>query len=318
MLKIGVLGAGHLGRIHIKLLKGLTQQYELVGCYDPDKSKAEAMVEKYQIKAFDSMEDLVEAVDVVNIVTPTVNHFECAALALRHEKHIFIEKPVTSTLNEAQNLMHLAAQKNVKIQIGHVERFNAAFAMASNYIDHPMFIESHRLAPFNPRGTDVSVVLDLMIHDIDIILSLIKSKVKNVHASGVTVVSKNPDIANARIEFENGCVANLTASRISLKTLRKSRFFQESGYISVDFGQSNLEVFKLTKKSKSNALSIELDNNEKHFDFINPDIEQNNAIEHELKSFAKSINENTQEKVSLKDGVSALEVAYQILDKINA
>ncbi len=244
MLKAGVLGAGHLGKIHLKLLQQ-SQKYKLVGFYDPIKENALKVVEEFGYRLFDSINDLIDAVDVVDIVTPTLNHFDCAKTAIKKGKHIFIEKPITKTVAEAQELRNLVKKHNVKGQVGHVERFNPAFTAVKDKIESPMFIETHRLAEFNPRGTDVPVVLDLMIHDIDIILSVVNSKVKNIHASGVSVISETPDIANARIEFENGCVANLTASRISLKNMRKSRFFQKDAYISVDFLEKKCEVVKM-------------------------------------------------------------------------
>ncbi len=234
MLKAGVLGAGHLGKIHLRLLQQ-SEKYELVGFYDPFTENAQKVADEFGYKLFNSVEELINAVDVVDIVTPTLSHFDCAKQAIEKGKHIFIEKPITNTLQEAEAIRTLASQNHIRGQVGHVERFNPAFTAVKDMIDTPMFIETHRLAEFNPRGTDVPVVLDLMIHDIDIILSVVKSKVKNVHASGVSVISDTPDIANARIEFENGCVANLTSSRISMKNMRKSRFFQKDAYISVDF-----------------------------------------------------------------------------------
>ena len=235
MLKIGVLGAGHLGKIHIKLLLELSDKYEFVGFFDPSDENAKSAIETYNVKRFESIESILDAVDCIDIVTPTLSHFSCASSALRSSKHVFIEKPVTETVDEARKLINLAEEAGVKVQVGHVERFNPAFQAALPHFNKPMFIETHRLAQFNPRGTDVPVVLDLMIHDLDAILSVVKSPVKRISASGVSVVSDTPDIANARIEFENGCVANLTASRISMKNMRKSRFFQKDAYISVDF-----------------------------------------------------------------------------------
>ena len=244
MIRIGVLGAGHLGKIHIKLLKQIPE-FELVGFFDPNKKKTAKAEEEFGIKSFESIQQLVAEVDAVDVVTPTLSHYECAALALKNSKHVFVEKPITNTVEEAKDLIRLAEEANVKVQVGHVERFNPAFIAARPYCKHPMFIESHRLAQFNPRGTDVSVVLDLMIHDIDIILSMVNSNVKQISASGVAVVSDTPDIANARIEFDNGCVANLTSSRISMKNMRKSRFFQKDAYISVDFLDKVCEVVKM-------------------------------------------------------------------------
>ena len=317
MLKAGVLGAGHLGKIHLKLLQQ-SQKYELVGFYDPIKENALKVVEEFGYRLFDSINDLIDAVDVVDIVTPTLNHFDCAKTAIKKGKHIFIEKPITKTVAEAQELRNLVKKHNVKGQVGHVERFNPAFTAVKDKIESPMFIETHRLAEFNPRGTDVPVVLDLMIHDIDIILSVVNSKVKNIHASGVSVISETPDIANARIEFENGCVANLTASRISLKNMRKSRFFQKDAYISVDFLEKKCEVVKMKDLPENpDEFAMILQNAEgvkKQIYFDNPKIEQNNAILDELESFAHAIDNNSTPIVSLSQGTEALDVAQQIID----
>ncbi|MGY8909309.1 MAG: Gfo/Idh/MocA family protein, partial [Flavobacteriales bacterium] len=244
MLKVGVLGAGHLGKIHLRLLKE-SKKYELVGFYDPFTENAEKVAKEFGYKLFDSIDDLIDAVEVVDIVTPTLSHFDCAKKAIEKGCHIFVEKPIAKTVLEAEAIKTLASQYHVQGQVGHVERFNPAFIAAKDLIKNPMFIETHRLAEFNPRGTDVPVVLDLMIHDIDIILSVVKSKVKNVHASGISVISETPDIANARIEFENGCVANLTASRISMKNMRKTRFFQKDAYISVNFLSKEAEIVRI-------------------------------------------------------------------------
>jgi len=317
MLKVGVLGAGHLGKIHLRLLNQ-SEQYQLVGFYDPMLDNAKKVAEEFGYKFFDSIEKLIDAVDVVDIVTPTVNHFDCAKMAIEKGKHIFIEKPITTTVEEAEKLRGLVKKHGVRGQVGHVERFNPAFTGVKDKIENPMFIETHRLAEFNPRGTDVPVVLDLMIHDIDIILSVVKSKVISVHASGVSVISETPDIANARLEFENGCVANLTASRISLKNMRKSRFFQKDAYISVDFLEKKSEVVKM-KDAPENPGDFDmiLQNAEgikKQIYFDNPKIEPNNAILDELESFANAIHSNQTPEVSLSEGTEALRVAYQIID----
>ena len=244
MLKAGVLGAGHLGKIHLRLLKQ-SDKYNLVGFYDADEANGKKVEEEFGYKFFNSIDALIDAVDVVDIVTPTLSHYECAKQAIAKGKHIFIEKPITNTVEEAEHIRELLAENNLRGQVGHVERFNPAYLAVKDDIKSPMFIEAHRLAEFNPRGTDVPVVLDLMIHDIDIVLSVVKSKIKNISASGVSVISDTPDIANARLEFENGCVANLTASRISLKKMRKTRFFQKDAYISVDFLTKKCEVVKM-------------------------------------------------------------------------
>lgn len=317
MLKAGVLGAGHLGKIHLKLLNQ-SEKFELAGFYDPSKENAVKVAEEFGYHIFDSIEELIDAVDVVDIVTPTLNHYDCAKMAIEKGKHIFIEKPITKTVTEAEELRDLVKQQNVRGQVGHVERFNPAFLAVKAKIKNPMFIETHRLSEFNPRGTDVPVVLDLMIHDIDIILSVVPSKVKNVHASGVTVISDTPDIANARLEFENGCVANLTASRISMKNMRKSRFFQKNAYISVDFLEKKCEVVKMKDVPENpDEFAMILQNAEgikKQIYFDNPNIINNNAILDELESFADAINSNTIPIVSLQQGTEALRIAQQIID----
>jgi len=317
MLKVGVLGAGHLGKIHLRLLQQ-SEEYKLVGFYDPSTENAKNVAKEFGYTSFDSIESLIDAVEVVDIVTPTLSHFECAKLAIEKGRHIFIEKPITKTVLEAEALKTLASQYHVLGQVGHVERFNPAFTAVKDKIDNPMFIECHRLAEFNPRGTDVPVVLDLMIHDIDIILSVVKSHVKEVHASGVSVISDTPDIANARIEFENGCVANLTASRISMKNMRKSRFFQKDAYISVNFLSKESEVVRMKDVPENpDEFAMILQNAEgikKQIYFENPEVENNNAILDELESFADSIKNNTSPVVSLRQGTEALKVAQMIID----
>ena len=317
MLKVGVLGAGHLGKIHLKLLKQ-SEKYELVGFFDPIPENATAVAKEFGYKAFDSVSELIQAVDVIDIVTPTLNHFDCAKEAIENGKHIFIEKPITKSVAEAEALIELANKYKVKGQVGHVERFNPAFSAVKDSINNPMFIESHRLAEFNPRGTDVPVVLDLMIHDIDIILSVVNSKVKNISASGISVISETPDIANARIEFENGCVANLTSSRISLKNMRKTRFFQKDAYIAVDFFEKATEVVKMKDAPEvAGDFDMILQNAEgvkKQIYFENPTVEANNAILDELNTFADAIENDTTPVVTLEQGTEALRVAYQIIE----
>ncbi|MFN5845097.1 MAG: Gfo/Idh/MocA family protein, partial [Flavobacteriia bacterium] len=294
MLKIGVFGAGHLGKIHIRLILELKDEFELVGFYDPSDDAAEEAILSFGIKRFENVQDLLDAVDCVDIVTPTLSHFELASQALRKSKHVFIEKPVTETVEEARMLMGLAREADVKVQVGHVERFNPAFQAAVPYFNKPMFIETHRLAQFNPRGTDVPVVLDLMIHDLDIILSVVRSGIKRISASGVAVVSDTPDITNARIEFDNGCVANLTASRISMKNMRKSRFFQKDAYISVDFLTKELEVVRLEDiQGEPTPFDVVFDLGEgkpiKKVYFDKPEIGATNAIKEELQTFCSAI-----------------------------
>lgn len=321
-LKIGVLGAGHLGKIHMNCLLQLPDDYEIVGFYDPSPEKAKEAHERFGLPIYESIEALIEACEVIDIVTPTLSHFECATAALRSFRHVFIEKPITNTLDEARVLMSMAEEASVKVQVGHVERFNPAFQASRKYLAKPLFIEAHRLAEFNPRGTDVSVVLDLMIHDIDILLSVTGANVRQVSASGVAVVSETPDIANARLEFDNGCVANLTASRISLKNMRKVRFFQRDAYIAVDFLKRESEIVRMRAvEGEPDPFSVTLNLGEgkgfKEILFEKPEVPESNAIRDELAAFAASIRENTEPEVTVRDGMRALEVAHLILEQIN-
>lgn len=317
MLKIGVLGAGHLGKIHLRLLNQSTK-YNLVGFYDPINENAEKVATEFGYHSFHSIEELIQATDVVDIVTPTLSHYECALQAIKAGKHIFLEKPISNTVEEAEHIIALAKEFNVKGQVGHVERFNPAFKAVKDKINNPMFIETHRLAEFNPRGTDVPVVLDLMIHDIDAILSVVPSKVKEIHATGTAVISDSPDIANARIEFENGCVANITSSRISMKNMRKARFFQKDAYISVDYLDKICEVVKMKDAPEvPGDFDLILQNAEgvkKQIYFDNPKVDSNNAILEELETFADAINNDTTPIVTLEDGTEALRIAYRIID----
>lgn len=317
MLKAGVFGAGHLGKIHLKLLKQ-SERFELVGFYDADQQLAKEIEKTFGYTYFERPEDLIKVCDLIDIVTPTTHHFDGAMSVLNAGKHVFIEKPITETTEQAETLIALAQQKGLKGQVGHVERFNPAFTAVKDKIQSPMFIETHRLAEFNPRGTDVPVVLDLMIHDIDAVLSVVKSPVKQVSASGVVVISETPDIANARIEFENGCVANLTASRISMKKMRKVRFFQKDAYISVDYLDKTCEVVKMKNAPEQpDDFAMILSNAEgqkKQIYFDNPEIGSNNAILDELESFADAIEQNTVPIVDLNDGAQALKVALMVIE----
>ena len=316
-LKIGVLGAGHLGKIHLRLLQE-SAAYELVGFYDSQPQIAAKISREFGYRSFSEVDSLLDEVDVIDIVTPTISHFELGKKALEKGLHIFLEKPITATVEEANELVSLAKAKGLLGMVGQVERFNPALMAANPYINTPMFIETHRLAEFNPRGTDVSVVLDLMIHDIDAILSVVQSKVIDVQASGVSIISETPDIANARLRFENGCVANLTASRISMKTMRKSRFFQRDAYVSVDFFEKKTEVVRMQNAPESaEDFAMILENAEgvkKQIFFDNPEVKEGNAILMELEHFADAINNNKEPIVSLQAGTSALEVAHQILN----
>lgn len=321
MLKVGIVGAGHLGKIHIRLLLELKEKFELIGFHDTHSETVESVTSTFGIKHFNDFEDLLNNVECVVVVTPTISHFSFASKAIRNSKHVFIEKPLTETVEEAKNLIDLAHEAGVKVQVGHVERFNPAYQAALPYLNNPMFIESHRLAQFNPRGTDVPVVLDLMIHDLDAILSVVKSGIKRISASGVAVVSDTPDIANARIEFDNGCVANLTSSRISMKNMRKSRFFQKDAYISVDYLDKKMEVVRMTDidgEPDPFDIVFDLGNGKppKKILFDKPEINEVNAIKEELINFHDSIVNDLVPIVSIEDGYAALEVAQKIVEKL--
>ena len=321
-IKIGLLGVGHLGNIHLRLLKELTDDYEVVGIYDTDPERARAKAEEYGVQAWEDRDALIKAVDAVDIVTPTLSHYENAKAAMKRFKHVFIEKPVTATMEEARSLQALAREADVKVQVGHVERYNPAFLTVRDMDLAPMFIEGHRLAQWNPRGTDVSVVLDLMIHDLDIVLSTVKSTIKRISASGVAVISDSPDIANARIEFNNGAVANLTASRISLKNMRKMRLFKRDAYVAIDFLNKKTEIVNINDGKVpvglDNAVGFEAGENPRYLTFDNPEVAPVNSIKQELAEFAEAIRNNTQTQVTLEEASAALDAAYQIVDKINS
>ncbi|HLP49414.1 MAG TPA: Gfo/Idh/MocA family oxidoreductase [Chitinophagales bacterium] len=323
VVRIGVFGVGHLGKIHTRLLKEIPG-FEVVGFNDPDDKNAQKAIDDFGIKRFNSANELIENCDAIDIVSPTITHFAIAKEAIKQGKHIFVEKPLSSTVKEAKELVQLVDEARVKAMVGHVERFNPAILALDKKNINPMFIEVHRLAEFNPRGTDVSVVLDLMIHDIDIILSLVKGNVKRVSASGVAILSKTPDIANARIEFDNGCVANITASRISVKNMRKMRIFQPGAYISMDFLKKKSDVFKIddhkpAEDAETNHFEIDLpDNAKKYITYETVEKKDVNAIKMELELFHASITQDKPVPVSMLDGYNAMHVAQSILDKINA
>ncbi len=322
MLKIGVLGVGHLGKIHLKCIGLAENTFDLVGFFDADQNNAKQVSEQFGLKSFPDAVSLIEAVDIVDIVTPTSVHFELAAEAIKRGKHVFIEKPLTHTLEEARELIRLSEKHQVKVQVGHVERFNPALLALDDMTIAPMFVEGHRLAVFNPRGTDVSVILDLMIHDLDILLSMVDSPVKEVSANGVAVVSNTPDITNARIVFENGCVANLTASRISIKQMRKLRFFQKDAYVSLDFLDKEAQVVRLydadgvSPDKAENMMHLDTATGKKLIHIEMPSIEPVNAIKMELETFAESVTNDTAPKVSIKDGYRALELAHRIIEEV--
>ncbi len=320
-VKIGVVGAGHLGRIHLKCLQGI-EDFELVGFFDTDRSRATEVAKELGATSFENLPDLVMAVDALDIVTPTSSHYDLARLAMLQGKHVFIEKPVTATVDQARSLLALQKQKGLIAQVGHVERFNPAMLAIQHLKVDPRFIEVHRLANFNPRGTDVSVVLDLMIHDLDIILNLVPSKIKRILANGVCLVSKTPDIGNARIEWENGCVANVTASRMSFKNMRKMRIFQPDAYIGLDFLERSAQIIRMHDgklpegETSLNIFELETADGVKTVEIDIPQTQPVNAIEMELSCFARSIIHQKPPEVGIDDALRALELAFQISDEI--
>ena len=318
MLKVGVIGAGHLGKFHLNNWAEI-EGVQLIGFCDTDDANAKLVSEKYKLPRYTEIEKLIDDCDALDIVAPTGFHFELCEAAIKKGKHVFVEKPLANTMDEARELVKLAKEANIKFQVGHVERFNPAFLSLKEYNLSPMFIEVHRLAQFNPRGTDVSVILDLMIHDIDIILSLVKSNVNYISANGVAVMSDTPDIANVRIEFDNGCVANLTSSRISMKKMRKMRVFQKDAYIGIDFLEKKTEIIKLNTPDDKNVFTFDIETNsgKKTIAIASPAIPEVNAIKMELEEFRDAILNNTDTPVSVVDGFRAMDVAHQILEKIS-
>jgi predicted dehydrogenase len=318
MLKVGVFGTGHLGKFHLNNWK-LIADAEIVGFYDPNDDTAIEVANKYKIKRFTDPGALMNICDAVDIIAPTPTHFSLCEMAIRKGKHVFVEKPLANDMEEARTLLKLVKESNVKLQVGHVERFNPAFLALEGIPLQPMFIEVHRLAEFNPRGTEVSVILDLMIHDIDIILHIVKSEVKNIYSSGVAVMTDTPDIANVRIEFNNGCVANLTSSRISMKKMRKMRIFQKDAYIGVDFLNKKSEIISLNHSENIKdgfSFEIETMNGTKSILVRNPEVPDINAILLELEKFTDSVLQNKPTLVSELDGYRAMDIAHQILQKI--
>lgn len=317
MLKVGVVGVGHLGKFHLNNWLEINN-VEVVGFVDPNDEVATEVAEKYKLKRFFDVDEFLQLCDAIDIVTPTSFHYEWCERAIKLGKHVFVEKPFAHTMDEARQLVKLAKESNIKLQVGHVERFNPAFLALKEVSLNPMFIEVHRLAQFNPRGTEVSVILDLMIHDIDIILSIVKSDVKKISASGVAVMTETPDIANVRIEFDNGCVANLTSSRISMKKMRKMRIFQKDAYIGIDFLDKKTEIIKLKEPQDKDVFSFDIatPSGNKTIAIANPPVPQVNAIKKELEEFRDAILNNTQPIVNEIDGLKAMDVAHQILEKI--
>ncbi len=319
-VKIGIAGVGHLGKLHLKMLEEIPEA-EVVGIFDTDSKNAAKIAEEKSIRSFNSLEELLKNVEAVTIAAPTSFHHEIALKAIENNLHMFIEKPITTSVAQADELIEKSKKKSLLIQVGHIERFNPALLALEKYKLEPMFIQSDRLSQFNPRGTDVAVVLDLMIHDIDIILHLVKSDVEKVDASGVAVVSDSVDIANARLQFKNGCVANVTASRISQKKMRKMRMFQQDAYITIDFLQGTSEIYRLVQPSEEvigiSYGEIGVGDKKKKVIYEQPEIPQVNALKYELELFVKSVQNKSETFVTAIDGKRALEIADLIIKSIN-
>ena len=322
-LNVGVIGVGHLGSLHTKMYAQIPS-VNLVGVYDVDSQRAKKVAAEFGIKAFSTLDELLSQVEAVSIATATQSHYDVAMQVIKRGVHLLIEKPITATIEQAKALTERAEIKGLKLQVGHIERFNPAILALEPYNITPLFIESHRLAQFNPRGSDVAVVLDLMIHDIDLILSLVKSKVTRIDANGIAVISDTPDIANARLQFENGCVANVTASRISQNKMRKMRLFQRDAYISIDFAQGLAEVFRLVDEQTPNVKStmmlgkIDQGQHKRIIVYEQPEVQEVNALKYELERFVESVQKNIETPVTGRDGLHALEVAQEILQKIES
>ena len=328
-IDIAVVGVGHLGQHHAKHLSTISE-VNLVGVVDTDEKRAKQLAKKFATTPYTNYKDVLDKVQAVSIAVPTALHHKIAKYFLINGVHVLVEKPITRTIEEAEELVDLAKARDCVLQVGHIERFNSAVVAAGEVINNPKFIESHRLAPFVARGTDVAVVLDLMIHDIDIILSFVKSIPKQIDAVGIGILTDSVDIANARITFENACVANVTASRVSKEPIRKVRFFQENAYISLDYHHRSVEVVKLADIAKNylmntskgyvkaleKAKSLNIDVN----DFIirkNLDVKDSDPLREELLSFVDCIKIGKTPVVSGEDGLNALKVAFWIMDSIN-
>ena len=320
-LKVGVIGTGHLGKLHIKMFKSM-DNCELIGIFDSNSEQLNLVSSEYGVQSSKTIDELLKKVDAVSIAATTTAHHEIAKKCFEFGVHVFIEKPITATIKEAEDLVNISEKKNLNLQVGHIERFNPALVAMEKYISEPKFIQTDRLAQFNPRGTDVAVVLDLMIHDIDIILSLVKSDVVDVQANGVAVVSDHLDIANARLQFENGAVANVTASRISQKKLRKMRIFQKDSYIALDFVTGVAESYRLVapdaevNPSLISFGEIGVGEKRKKLVYEQPEQKELNALQYELQLFVNSVLNKTKPVVSGVDGLRALKVAQIIIQKI--
>ncbi len=322
-LKISVIGVGHLGEIHAKLLK--QNDYAILeGVYDIDSHRAEKIALEHSCKVFLNLNELIKFSDAVIISSPTTTHYEIAKKCIENSLHCFIEKPITATYLQATRLIKLASKKKVIIQVGHVERFNPALKAIMKYDPLPLFIESHRLSQFKTRATDVSVISDLMIHDIDIVLWLVKAKIKNIYANGVAVLTNTIDIANARLEFDNGVVANLTASRISAKPTRKMRIFQKDTYFSLDFARHTVEIYRIIESESTDYLGSpalmlgDIENSSKKISIVyeTPPVQDGNAIAEEHNSFFRAILHGEKVPISALEASQALRVSEMIEKKI--
>lgn len=325
MIRYGVLGVGHLGRFHA-IQANQIARCELSAVFDQNQDRSKEVAIELGVKSANSLEDFFQSVDALSLVTITSTHFDLAKQAIQNGKHVLIEKPITKTVAEAEELVELAKKHHVKVQVGHIERFNSAMRVTKDINLSPMFIEAHRMAPFNIRGTDVAVILDLMIHDIDLISTLVKSNVKSISANGMAVISETEDIANCRIEFENGCVANITSSRISANKMRKMRLFQENAYLSIDFDEGTADVYYLDSKEFAGfggdfpiALGqIEKGNKNLNIRYAKYAKQEINPLREEIEAFIYAIENDTLPVVTAEDGKKALEIATEILVQISS
>ena len=319
-IKVGVIGVGHLGQHHVKHFSCIKEAV-LIGLFDIDTARAKKIAEKYNSCAFSSLESLLVQVDALSIVTPTINHAKIAEKCINAGKHIFIEKPITKTLAEADKLLKLAQKQRIIIQVGHIERLNPALQVLKDYQIHPKFVEVQRLSPYKTRGTDIPVVLDLMIHDIDILLSLIKSPVKTIRATGMSILTDSLDIAHARIRFENGTVASIISSRVAKNKVRKLKLFQKDLYTTIDFLLELTEVYRIVDKSEKHPQALETipfdyKNHHKYIIYDKPIIKETDALKMELENFIRSAQGLERPIVTGIEGRNALDIALQIQEMI--
>ena len=315
MIKIGIIGTGRLGVQHLERLLE-SPYFKVVGCYDREQTKLNSIEEEFGIPCFDDVDALINRCDAVDILTPSDAHFFYAEKAIRFGKHVFFDKPISNTVEDAKKLVELIREAGIVFQVGHIERYNPAFMSLQQQNLQPMFIESHRLSQFDAKRTADSVVMDVMIHDIDIVLSVVKANIKNISASGVSVLSDYIDFANARIEFDNGCVANLTASRTSVQKMRKMLFFQKDNHVAIDFLHREAELLHLSETAKHNSIPMHLHESTRYINTETMVPEEYDALKQELNSFAECLLFNTEPKVTALDSLKSIEVATEILHKI--